>query len=76
MVSEPDTKQCANEDTGTKRGGLRDPTSVGEENETFFIRMWKSLACIKPKRESPKRIISTHGGVGLSRFWLRLCFYS
>ena len=26
-----------------KEGGLWDPTSVGEGNETFFIRVWKSL---------------------------------
>ena len=24
-----------------KEGGLLDPTSVGEGNETFFIRVWK-----------------------------------
>ena len=26
-----------------KEGGLWDPTSVGEENKTFFIRVWKPL---------------------------------
>ena len=36
---------------------LWDPTSVGEENETFFIRMWKPLPnvrVLKTLREAPK----------------------
>ena len=49
-----------------------DPTSVGEENETFFIWVWKPLPSIcilkalrgSPK-ESPKRTISASGGLGL-----------
>ena len=32
--------------------GLLDPTSVGEENETFFIRRWKSI--LKTLRETTK----------------------
>ena len=30
---------------------LRDPTLVGEENETFLIRVWKSICdrCVKRK---------------------------
>ena len=38
MVSEPVTGRCGSEDA---RDGLRDPTVVGEENETFLIRVWK-----------------------------------
>ena len=34
----------ASEDAGPRRrGGLGDLTSVGEGNETFFIRLWKPL---------------------------------
>ena len=46
-----------------------DPTSVEEENETFFIRVWKSLPNFegKPKQESPKRTISVSGGLVLAR---------
>ena len=36
MVSEIDT-------LGIQGGGLSDPTSVGEGNETFLIRVWKPL---------------------------------
>ena len=41
--SKPDTERCANKDAGPQGGGLWDPTSVGEENEKFFIGMWKPL---------------------------------
>ena len=55
MVLESNTGRCANEEAktrggvttkilGLKGGGLRDPTSVGEDNETFFIRVWKPLS--------------------------------
>jgi len=37
VVSEPDTEQCAC--WAPKRDGLCDNTSVGEENETFLIRL-------------------------------------
>ena len=40
-----------------KRGGLWDPTSVGNENKTFFIRVWKplpSIRILKTLRGSPK----------------------
>ena len=43
MVSESDTARCASEDAGTQGGGLWDPTLIGEGNETFLIRVWKSL---------------------------------
>ena len=36
---------------------LEDPTSIGEENENFFIRVWKSLPSrhvLKTLKESPK----------------------
>ena len=39
MASEPDTERCADKDAGPQGGGLLDPTSVGEENEAFFIGM-------------------------------------
>ena len=42
MVSELDTGRCASEDVELpKEGGLRDPTSVGEGNETFLIKVSK-----------------------------------
>ena len=44
------------------------PTTVEEENETFFIRVWKPLPSrrvLKTWRESPNRTISTSGGLGL-----------
>ena len=54
-----------------KRAYLGDLPSVGEENGAFFIRAWKPLSNThfknlegKPKRESPKRIISSSGGLG------------
>ena len=48
-----------------------DPTSVGEENEVFFIRVWKPLSnkhVLKTLRGSPKgktqkRTISASGGL-------------
>ena len=43
MVLEPDTRRCASDDAGISRGGLQDPTSIGERNETFLIKMWKPL---------------------------------
>ena len=44
MVSELDTARCANKDVGSpKGGGFLDLTSVGEENETLLIRVWKPL---------------------------------
>ena len=34
----------ANENAGPRRGGgLCDPTSIGDENEALFIRVWKPL---------------------------------
>ena len=47
--------------------------SVGEETETFFIRVWKPLLsrCVLKTvrltalRNGPKRIISASGGLGL-----------
>ena len=60
----------ANENIVLEGGGLCDPTSVGEGNETFFIRMWKLLhsKCVlknlrKPKRENSKKTISASGGL-------------
>ena len=47
---------------------LWDTTSVGEENEAFFIRTWKpfsSRRILKTSRESPNRTISSSGGLGL-----------
>ena len=41
MVSEPDIGQCANDDIRLQEG-LWDDTLVGEENETFIIRVGKS----------------------------------
>ena len=44
-----------------------DPTSVGEENEAFFVRVWKPLPSrrvLKTLRESPKRTISASSGLG------------
>ena len=43
-----------------KGGGLLDPTFVGKGNETFFIRVWKSLSHFKnvagkSERESKKK---------------------
>ena len=32
-----------NEDTGSKGVDFEIPTSVGEENKAFFIRVWKPL---------------------------------
>ena len=43
MISEPYTRQYANEDVGPSKGGLWDPTSVGERNGAFLIRVWKPL---------------------------------
>ena len=40
-----------------KENGLQDLTSVGEQNKTFFIRVWKSLSSrhvLKTLRRSPK----------------------
>ena len=42
---------------GPEGGRFRDPTSVGEENETPFIRVWKPLPSrrvLKALRENPK----------------------
>ena len=38
-------------------GGLGDTTSVGEENEAFFIRVWKllpSIHVLNPERKAEK----------------------
>ena len=54
-------KQVLARTLGPEGGGLWDPTSVGEDNETFFIRVWKPLTSghvLKTLRESPKRTIS------------------
>ena len=52
-----------------KGGGLWDPTSSGEENETFFIKVWKPLPS--------KRVLKTLRGslkrkalAGLQRGWI------
>ena len=45
---------------GPEEGGLRDPTSIEEENETFFIRVWKPLSSkriLKILRGNPKEKI-------------------
>ena len=50
-----------------KEGGLLDPTSIGEESETPFIRVWKpfpSKRVLKTLSESPKRTIFASGGLG------------
>ena len=54
------------ENVGPLGGVLVDPTSVGEGNETFFIRVWKPLPNRhvlnlegKPERKSRKMTIST-----------------
>ena len=59
------TGRFTSEDVGSQKGvGLWNPTSVGEENKTFFARVWKPLPLPnrhfknlrgKPKRESLKR---------------------
>ena len=39
-----DMRRCASKDAGPQRGmDCEIPTSVGEENETFFIKVWKPL---------------------------------
>ena len=44
MVSESLNRRCASEVTGPPRGvDCEDPTSVGERNEAFLIRVWKPL---------------------------------
>ena len=48
---------CQQRRWAPKGGGLCDPSSVGEENETFFIRVWKPLPSrrvLKTLRGSPK----------------------
>ena len=76
LVSEPDTKRCASEDAGPRRGVDCDPTSVGKGNEAFFIKgvetspqntHFKNLE-VKPERENRKRTISASGGIGLLQF--------
>ena len=45
---------------------LLDPTSVGQGNKAFFIRVWKPLLSrriLKTLKESLKRIISASGGL-------------
>ena len=40
-----------------EEGGLWDPTSVGEENEASFVRVWKPLLnrhILKTLRQNPK----------------------
>ena len=60
---------CQQERWAPKGGGLRDPTLVGEENETFFIRVWKPLTnrhVLKTLRRSlqgKKMTLSTSGGL-------------
>ena len=52
---------------------LLDPTSVGEENEAFSIRVWKlspSIRVLKTLRKSPKKIISTSVGLELLQMTL------
>ena len=82
MVSEPNTKRCAQRGRwDPKGGGLWDPTSVGEENETFLIRVWKPLPSryvLKPWGwtvicNELKQTISASGGLGLLHYYLWLC---
>ena len=68
-----------------KGGGLWDPTSIGKENETFFIRVWKPLPSrrvLKTLRGSPKGIAQRGQyllmvGLGYyNKCWIRRCkFY-
>ena len=49
-----------------KGSGLCDPTSIGEKNEEFFIRVRKPLPSRragKHKRKSPKKTISANDGL-------------
>ena len=89
MVLEPDIGRFTNEEaepSGWTRGkmsattldpeggGLRDPTSVGEENKTIFIRVWKPLfrrGVLKTLRENPEGKAQRRQyllAVGLSRY--------
>ena len=44
MISKLDIEWCANENAGSPKGvDCEIPTSIGEGNETFFIRVYKSL---------------------------------
>ena len=58
MVSKSDTGRCVSEEIEPRRGvDCEIPNPVGEENETFFIRLWKPLSSIrvlKTLRGSPK----------------------
>ena len=47
MISKSETDRCASEDAGPQGGGLLDSTLVGEDNETFLIRVWKPLPSIR-----------------------------
>ena len=47
MISKPNTRQRASKDAGPQGGGLRDPISVGDGNEAFFIRVWKPLPSVR-----------------------------
>ena len=39
MVSEADTERCVSEDVGPQEGGFLDPTSIGEGNRAFLVRV-------------------------------------
>ena len=57
MVSEPVIGRRASEDVGSQGGGLWDPTSVGEGNKAFLVRVWKPLPSrrvLRTLRGSPK----------------------
>ena len=64
MVSEPDTKQCANEDVEPQGGGshrLERGTNVWKPLPSrHVLKPWEKLG-----RKSPNRTISTHGRLGL-----------
>ena len=46
----PHRNECQQGRWSPKGGGLWNPISVGEENETFFIRTWKALIEGKAQR--------------------------
>ena len=47
LLQEQCQRGCWAPKLGSEGGGLRDSTSVGEGNEAFFIRVWKSLPSIR-----------------------------
>ena len=71
-----DTRRCASEDAGVRRGVDCDvPTLVGEENKTSFIRVWKpspSRHVLKPWGEAQRRREQYLLAVNLGRYIIRL----